>query len=79
MPTSARTLVGQRLAATFVLGWLLFNYPLMELFNQAREVFGIPLLYAYVFIAWALFIGLLAFIVKPKAGQGMASAPAVEE
>jgi hypothetical protein len=79
MPSSARTLVGQRLAATFVLGWVLFNYPLMELFHDARDVLGVPLLYTWLFIAWALFIGLLALIVERKAGQGRASAPAAEE
>lgn len=59
-----RTLAGQRLAALFMLGWLLFNYPLLALFNDAGTWFGVPLLYAYLFIAWALFIGLLALIAE---------------
>jgi len=59
-----RTLTGQRLAALCLLGWLLFNYPLLALFNGAGTWFGIPLLYAYLFIVWALFIGLLALVAE---------------
>ncbi|MFD2271151.1 hypothetical protein ACFS07_08495 [Undibacterium arcticum] len=61
-----RPVIGQRLVALFVLGWLLFNYPLLALFNDAGTLFGIPLLFAYLFVVWALFIGLLAFIVEQK-------------
>ena len=56
----------QRLVALFLLGVLLFNYPLLALFNRARRLFGIPLLYVYIFGAWALFIGLLALVVERK-------------
>ncbi len=38
----------QRLVAVFLLGMVLFNYPLLALFNSAAEAFGIPLLYAYL-------------------------------
>lgn len=57
---------GQRLAALFLLGCLLFNYPLLSLFTGGVEIFGIPLLYAYVFTAWALFIGLMALAVEKR-------------
>lgn len=57
-------LIGQRLVALLVLGWLLFNYPLLALFNEAASWCGIPLLVAYLFGAWALFIALLALIVE---------------
>lgn len=57
---------GQRLAALFVLGNLLFNYPLLAIFNQPDTVLGIPLLYVYVFGAWALLIGLLALTVQQR-------------
>jgi hypothetical protein len=55
---------GARLVAIFLLGVLLFNYPLLALFNRAVIAFGIPLLYAYIFVAWALLIGLLALVVE---------------
>jgi hypothetical protein len=54
----------QRLGGLFLLGVLLFNYPVLALFSRATEVFGIPLLYVYIFGAWALFIGLLAHVVE---------------
>jgi hypothetical protein len=58
------TLRSQRLAALFLLGALLFNYPLLAVFNRTAEVFGIPVLYAYIFFSWALLIGLLALVVE---------------
>jgi len=57
---------GQRLVALFLLGNLLFNYPLMALFNQPRLILDIPLLYLYVFGAWTLLIALLAWVVEKK-------------
>ncbi|WP_136419466.1 hypothetical protein [Herbaspirillum sp. ST 5-3] len=56
----------QRLAALFLLGNALFNFPLLTLFNQPSTVAGIPLLYLYVFAAWGLLIALLAFVVEKK-------------
>lgn len=56
----------QRLAALFVLGCLLFNYPLLALFNRPILLGSIPLLYVYVFAAWALLIALLALVVEKK-------------
>ena len=55
---------GQRLIALFLLGCLLFNYPLLYLFNTDQHLFGIPLLYAYIFAAWALLIALIALVVE---------------
>jgi hypothetical protein len=57
-------LVSQRLAAVFMAGLLFFNYPLLAVFNAPAEVFGIPVLYAYLFAAWALLIGLLALVAE---------------
>jgi hypothetical protein len=55
---------GERLAGLFLLGCLLFNFPLLALFNVRGTVFGIPLLYAYLFAAWALVIALVALIME---------------
>ena len=51
----------------FLLGVLLFNYPLLQLFARDGLVFGIPLLYCYVFCAWAALIGLMALVVERRA------------
>lgn len=55
---------GQRLIALACLGALLLNYPLLSLFNSERTVLGVPLLYAYLFAAWAVLIALLALVVE---------------
>jgi len=57
---------GQRLIALFALGCLLFNYPILSLFNAPAEVFGVPVLYAYIFAAWALLVGLMALVVEAR-------------
>ena len=57
-------LQGQRLIAVFLFGCLLFNYPLIALFNSDYPVFGVPLLYVYTFAAWALLIALTALIAE---------------
>jgi len=50
--------------ALFLLGCLLFNYPLLALFNVRGTVLGIPLLYAYLFSAWAMLIALVAAVME---------------
>jgi hypothetical protein len=59
-----RKVKGQQLIALFLVGCLLFNYPLLALFSQDGLVGGIPLLYVYIFITWAVLIGLLAVIIE---------------
>lgn len=57
-------ITGQRLAAVFLLGCVLFNYPLIALFNKPGEIADIPLLYFFLFGAWALLIGLMAWAIE---------------
>lgn len=59
-------LKAQRLVTLFLLGSLLFNYPLLALFNRAGVVLGVPLLYGYVYLAWMLLIALLALVIEKK-------------
>jgi len=54
----------ERLVAIFILGGVLFNYPILSLFNSQSDLFGIPLLYCYIFAAWACLIGLVAWIAE---------------
>ena len=56
----------QRFVAICMLGVLLFNYPILALFNVAGTVFGVPMLYAYIFIAWAALIALMALVAEAK-------------
>ncbi|HEV8257251.1 MAG TPA: hypothetical protein VGR42_09770 [Casimicrobiaceae bacterium] len=55
---------GHRFVALCMLGLLLFNYPILALFNVTGTVFGVPLLYAYIFIAWAVLIAMMAFVAE---------------
>jgi hypothetical protein len=55
---------GQRFVGLCMLGLLLFNYPILALFNRSGVVFGVPVLYAYIFIAWAALIALMALVAE---------------
>jgi len=55
---------GQRYVAICMLGVVLFNYPLLALFNVSGVVFGVPVLYAYVFVAWVGLIVLMALVAE---------------
>ena len=55
---------GQRFVALCMLGMLLFNYPILALFNVSGFLLGVPVLYVYMFVAWAALIALLAWIAE---------------
>jgi hypothetical protein len=57
---------GQRFVALCMLGMLLFNYPILALFNVPHAFLGVPALYAYMFIAWAALIALMAYVAESK-------------
>jgi hypothetical protein len=54
----------ERLVGLFLLGCLLFNFPLLALFNVRGTVLGVPVVYAYLFSAWTLLIALVALIME---------------
>lgn len=53
-----------RLAAVAAFGFLLLVPPLLSQFDRADRVFGVPVLWAYLFLVWAALIGLVAMIVR---------------
>jgi hypothetical protein len=57
---------GHRLVALFLLGCLLFNYPLLSLFAGDGRILGVPLLYAYLFFTWAMLIALMALAAASR-------------
>lgn len=61
-----RPLQSDRLVALFVLGWLLLGYPVPALFDRGGAVFGVPLLYVWLFGAWAGLIVLMALAVHRR-------------
>jgi len=57
---------GPRLTALCLLGLVLFNYPVLAVFNVHGTLFGVPVLYAYFFLAWAALIALMALVVESR-------------
>ena len=56
----------QRLIALFVFGCLLFNYPVLSLFNVPAAALGVPVLYLYIFAAWAILVALMALAAESR-------------
>ena len=56
----------KRLVGLFLLGCVLFNYPLLSLFNLKTIIFGVPLLFFYIFTGWTLLILLAAIVTKTR-------------
>ncbi len=54
----------ERLVALFLLGLLLFNYPLLAMFNSPALVLGTPKLYLYLFVAWAVLIAAAGLVLR---------------
>ena len=55
---------GQRLICIFLLGVVLFNFPILALFNVSETLFGVPVLFAYLFLAWAALILLMYLAIE---------------
>lgn len=55
---------GERLFVLFLLGVFLLNPPMLSIFDVPRQVFGIPLLYLYLFTCWGALLSLVAFIIE---------------
>lgn len=54
----------------FISAVLAINYPVLELFNRSWTLFGIPLLYFYLYLIWlVLIIGLIAVVERSEVHQ----------
>jgi hypothetical protein len=58
------TLLHQRLVALFAAALLLFNFPLLALWDGSLTVWGLPLFPAALFGLWILLIGVLAWLME---------------
>jgi len=54
--------INKRLVALFLLGCVLLNFPILSLVNLKILIFGLPLLYVYLFGVWGLLISLTALV-----------------
>jgi hypothetical protein len=55
-----------RLVAVAVLAFLLFGWPFLAVFDVSSRVLGVPVLWAYLFLAWGLVIGLVAALSRDR-------------
>ena len=58
-----------QLVGVFFLGCVLFNYPILTLFNIDAFVMELPLLYVYLFTGWAVLILLILLITEARQKQ----------
>jgi hypothetical protein len=55
---------GQRLLFLAVLFGVLLNFPLLAIVDHGGRVAGVPVLYWYILLTWALLIGLTGWLVR---------------
>ena len=58
----------ERSVATFLFASVAFSPPFLSIFGADTFVFGLPLLYLYLFVAWGLVIAMVAWIADLGSG-----------
>ncbi len=53
-----------RLVGIFLLGFWLFSFPILTIFNIDAKAFGITVFYLYLFCAWIILVGLMALVSR---------------
>jgi len=53
-----------RMVAVAAAALLLFGFPFLALFDVDVRVLGVPLLWAYLFVAWSLVIAVIAWVAR---------------
>jgi hypothetical protein len=61
---------GERIVVLLILGVLLFSPPFILIFDKPVLVAGIPLLFLYLFAAWAALIVLMMLVVERGGVEG---------
>lgn len=54
----------QKLIALFIFGAIALNGPFLSLFNRSATVWGIPVLFFYLFSVWAILILLTGLVIE---------------
>jgi hypothetical protein len=57
-------LASERVVALLILGILLFSPPFILIFDKTAMIAGIPVLFLYLFVAWAALIALMVLIIE---------------
>jgi hypothetical protein len=53
-----------RLVLVAALGFVLVAPPVIAAFDHGGQLFGVPVVWAYLFLAWAVVIGLVFVLVR---------------
>jgi hypothetical protein len=56
--------VKAKLLAMTALAAACFTYPLLSLFDRPVQVLGVPLVWAYLFLVWALLVAAVAVLSR---------------
>ncbi|MEN8196566.1 MAG: hypothetical protein ABFS30_08620 [Pseudomonadota bacterium] len=56
--------ISERSVGLFILGVVAFSPPFLLIFNAKATLLGVPLLYIYLFTAWAVLIGLTWLVAE---------------
>ena len=52
------------MVAVAALAFLLFNYPVLAVFDVDVPLLGVPLLWVYLFTSWVFVIAVVAWVVR---------------
>lgn len=58
--------VRAKLIAVTALAAACFTYPMLSLFDRPVQVLGVPLVWAYLFVVWALLIVAVAVLSRQE-------------
>jgi len=58
--------VSQKILLTFAIAIVLFNFPVLSIFNQPLLVGGVPQIILYIFVVWLLVIVALWSVFRKK-------------
>jgi hypothetical protein len=56
--------IAQKLVGLFFIFLILFSFPILNVFWKGSLVFGLPLIYLYIFSIWLLLIICLIWLVE---------------
>jgi hypothetical protein len=60
---------GERLIGLLIAGIVLLNFPLLSVFSVNRMIFGIPVLYLYLFVVWVLIIIITRIVLRGRSAD----------
>ncbi|MES2520263.1 MAG: hypothetical protein V4585_19245 [Bacteroidota bacterium] len=59
----------QKLLIVSGLFLILFNFPVLSIFNNGGTINGIPSLYLYIFVVWVLLIATIFRVIKKESKE----------